>query len=452
METRGLIRRIAKADFADVVGVALRGDTIAAALVRKRVNAVRVVAIASQRLEGPAESRAAAAASFLREWCARIEADPSRVAIVLDRSTTLLSSMTLPAAAAGNVREVVGFELDRLLPVPSDSLHWACQGRPLGSVGERVAVTVVAAPKLAVEEAAAIVTEAGLPVSAVTTEPVALADYLGFVGVALAATATRAGGRDFFTLVADGRVVASHHLASSKTVMDSALRQVESMLPDRFGDAPRCLGARIGEAGLDPLAAVAGTDFFPIDAEVGEVEVIATGAALAQVGETLGDMNLLPAAMVQTATGFGLRELALSGGVAAMALVLVASIMAKDLSVRAALAAEVDRLEPLVEQTLRRQQKNDEALAQLQRLEQKSRSRVLGYMRAATDLVPATAYLTTFRFREDRIEVDGIANKASDLIAILEASPLFEGVDFTAPTTKYLADQERFSLRMRLQR
>ena len=50
-----------------------------------------------------------------------------------------------------------------------------------------------------------------------------------------------------------------------------------------------------------------------------------------------------------------------------------------------------------------------------------------------------------------KIEVDGISDKASDLIAILEASPYFTGVEFTAPTTKYLASQERFSLRMRLE-
>jgi len=61
VETRGLIRRIAKADFADVLGVALRGDTLSVALVRKRFNVVRVVGLASHPLAGPAEARLAAA-------------------------------------------------------------------------------------------------------------------------------------------------------------------------------------------------------------------------------------------------------------------------------------------------------------------------------------------------------------------------------------------------------
>ena len=48
------------------------------------------------------------------------------------------------------------------------------------------------------------------------------------------------------------------------------------------------------------------------------------------------------------------------------------------------------------------------------------------------------------------LEVDGIAEKASGLISLLEQSPYFTNVEFTAPTTKYLQDQERFSLRMGL--
>ena len=179
--------------------------------------------------------------------------------------------------------------------------------------------------------------------------------------------------------------------------------------------------------------------------------MVAIGAALGLIGESRQTVNLLPASMVQTATGFGLRELALSGMVAAMAILLLGSIAAKNLSSSSALSAEVDDLEPRVEQALRRQDKNAETLFMVEKLEAKSRSRSLTYLKAVTDLIPATSYLTTFRYREEKIEVDGISDKASELIAILEASPYFAGVEFTAPTTKYLTNQERFSLRMRLE-
>ena len=68
-----------------------------------------------------------------------------------------------------------------------------------------------------------------------------------------------------------------------------------------------------------------------------------------------------------------------------------------------------------------------------------------------TEAVPNSAYLTTFRYKGDRLEVDGIADNASVLISLLERSPFFKNVEFTAPTTKYLQSQERFSLRMELE-
>jgi general secretion pathway protein L len=184
---------------------------------------------------------------------------------------------------------------------------------------------------------------------------------------------------------------------------------------------------------------------------VGEIEIVAIGAALGVIGESAQPVNLLPPAMIQSATGFGLRDIALSGGVAAMALMLLVSIGAKNLSISGALASQIEDLEPKVEQTLRRQDKNAEMLLTVEKLETKSRSRTLTYLKAVTDLIPASSYLTTFRFREDKVELDGISDKASDLIAILESSPYFTGVEFTAPTTKYLSSQERFSLRMRLE-
>jgi Tfp pilus assembly protein PilN len=454
VETRGLIRRIAKADFADVLGVALRGDIVAVAHVRKRVNVVRVVELAQQRLEGPVESRISEAAAFLRGFASRSELEPSRVAVAVDRAATLISNVAIPASASGNAADAIRYDLDRLIPVPPDSLHWSTSTRPLGTVGERIAVTVFAAPKPAVEEAIDIVREAGLPISAVTVEPVALADYLGLVGVPLAAVSTTSGTREFLTLTADGLVIASHHVdrrARSLGFVQSALREMESTLPERSGEVPALLRGRALEDGEQSLAGLAPADLLPIGATVGEIEIVAIGAALGVIGESRQTVNLLPPALIQTAAGFGLRELALSGAVAVMALVLLGSIGAKNLAISGQLNSQIDTLEPQVEQTLRRQDKNSEMLAMVEKLEAKSRSRILTYLKAVTDLIPETSYLTTFRYREDKIELDGISDRASDLIAILEASPYFTGVEFTAPTTKYLSSQERFSLRMRLE-
>ena len=452
METRGLIRRIAKADFADVLGVALRGDVVAVAHVRKRFDAVRVLEVASHRLAGPAEARVTEAAAFLRSFTQGAELEPSRVAVVLDRAATSLASVALPSAAAANVQDAVRFELDRLFPFSPESLRWACTKRQMGTLGERIGVTVFAAPAAAVDEAAAIVREAGLPISTVTVEPAVLADYLALVGLPLAAVATRSGDREYLTLCAAGLAVSSRPLdRRPRPLAESVQREMEAALPERSGDVPALLRERVQEPGELALPAVAPAGLFPEEGRVGEPEVLAVGAALGLVGESAQPVNLLPAAMVQTAAGFGLRELALSGAVALSGLVLLATIGARNLAIHGALASQVEELEPRVEQALRREEKNAQLLATVEKLDSHSRSRVLQYLKAVTELVPQSSYLTTFRYREDKIEVEGISDKASELIAILESSPYFTGVEFTAPTTKYLSNQERFSLRMRLE-
>lgn len=451
METTTFFRRIVKADFADALGIALRGDVVSVAHVRKRLNAVRVVDLGSTRLVGPPEAHLAEAASFLRSWVAGNGVEATRTSIAVDRSVTFLGTLPIPASAAANAGSVAGYELDRLIPVPADSLYWSHLVRPVGTVGERVAVTVVAVPRVVVEHAATLAQEAGLLLSAVTAEPLALSDYVSFAGHPLTALLTRAGSRDYLTLTSRGMLASSHHLDTRARSRGEAIaREVENALPEHSGEAPLRACENPAEPGETALTDLVGADFFPVGSRPTESEIVAVGAALGQLGESKAPINLLPEAMVQASTGLGLRELALSGAVVVMALVLMATMAFKNLAIDAALAGEVDRLEPMVEQTLRRQDKNLETLEKVARLEKKSRSRVLSYLKEMTQLVPPTAYLTTFRFREDRLEVDGIADKASELIAILEASPYFASVEFTAPTTKYLANQERFSLRMRI--
>ena len=112
------------------------------------------------------------------------------------------------------------------------------------------------------------------------------------------------------------------------------------------------------------------------------------------------------------------------------------------------MAAEVERLLPKVSAVTQKEEANRALAAKLSTLEDARAVSVLAYLRDITIRLPNSAYLTTFRFKGDRIEIDGIADSAAGLISLLEQSPNFADVEFTAPTTKYLQDQQRFSLRM----
>ena len=80
-----------------------------------------------------------------------------------------------------------------------------------------------------------------------------------------------------------------------------------------------------------------------------------------------------------------------------------------------------------------------------------SRARPTEILRELTGLLPDTAYLSELTFRDRTIEITGLAPSASLLLPVIEASPLFADVEFSAPIVAQGAGLERFRIRMRLE-
>ncbi len=453
MESPGFLKGLAKADFADALGVVVRPESVIISHLAKRFRAVKVLGVEVAELDVPDELRNAEIASIVKGYVGRHGLEDPRISLVPCDGPSLLASMMLPASAADNASEIIGYELDRLFPVPPDSLVVGHSRRGMGSSGERICLSVVALPREPLLALAEELRCAGVAPGAATTESAALADYCAFgcADDALVAVFASGDSRERLTLVSEGLLVSSHHVSAAGEGREALVeREIEASLPERsshdfsiFVETPS--GGR--ERSLDEIAP---EGFVRPQGLKAYDCAVAMGAALGRLGEGRCAINLMPPELIQDGGGLGLREMALSGAVIVMALVLASTITAKNAVISSALADELDRLTPLVEEVVANEDANRVLLEKTLKLEAASRSDVLTYMREITRLVPTSAYLTTFRFREDRIEVDGIADSASGLIGILEASPYFERVDFTAPTTKYLQTQERFSLRMRL--
>ena len=79
------------------------------------------------------------------------------------------------------------------------------------------------------------------------------------------------------------------------------------------------------------------------------------------------------------------------------------------------------------------------------------RARPPEILRELTGMLPDTIYLTELTFRDRTVEITGLAPSASQLLPVIEASPLFSGVEFSAPIVAQGAGLERFRIRMRLE-
>ena len=80
------------------------------------------------------------------------------------------------------------------------------------------------------------------------------------------------------------------------------------------------------------------------------------------------------------------------------------------------------------------------------------RGEILQILDELSRIVPGSAYLSNLRYRNRAVELQGSAKSASNLVPILERSPLFEDVGFNAPSTRRRDDRESFSLKAELER
>jgi Tfp pilus assembly protein PilN len=127
------------------------------------------------------------------------------------------------------------------------------------------------------------------------------------------------------------------------------------------------------------------------------------------------------------------------------------SVIIRDEMTRHALAREVDELEPQVA-AVKKQEAEARALqGKLHTLTGDQSRRQIMFLKELTDKLPSDAYLATFRYRAGRVEIDGFANRASELIQVLENSSMFRNVQFTSPTTAGQQGQERFAIVMEIE-
>lgn len=76
---------------------------------------------------------------------------------------------------------------------------------------------------------------------------------------------------------------------------------------------------------------------------------------------------------------------------------------------------------------------------------------ILDILRELTQMIPNTAWVQEFSLKDNKIYLDGYAASASDLIPLLEDSPLFKNVVFLSTIVKEKDGKERFRIGFELE-
>jgi general secretion pathway protein L len=467
MDLSTFSQRIRRVDFLDGLGIYVAAEHVSLAHVRKRLLHVTLLESRTYPLAPitQPEERGRGLTEAVKAFVRETRVEPGAVHLCLARQELLLNRLVLPAAARENLAQVLEYEIERVIPLPRDEIFYDYQMRESGQ-GEtgRLAVLVVSVPRRVVRQYIEALEQAGIRPKSVVMAAAALGDYTAFCRGALAqpvALMIRDGSDSELAVFVDDQLVASHGLRGAVLPSTTELNaMVRRDLAEVFHvvDAPVDLLVGTSPNGTGTPAAPDGTlDLFALAS--GRLEAPATffehpepallsavGAALGAVRESVVDINLLPAEHRP-----GLQEglfvpLLLMVLLVVLALVYGGSIIVRDEMTRRDLARQVEEMEPQVAAIKQQEADVRKFQTQIGTLTENQDRRMVQFLKELTDKIPPDAYLTTLRYRNGRIEMDGFATKSSELIQILENSPMFRNAQFTSPITQGQGGQERFSI------
>ena len=466
--TSRLVQRTARLDFLHGLGIAIQQRSVAMAHLQKRLTTVsllhhRVVPLPPVE---EAEQRRAALAAAVSGFVAEHALDADRTFVTLPRSSALLSRLSLPEAAKNDLQQVLEFESDRLLPLSRDEIYYDTIVREAGG---KLDVLVVSVPRRVVAEVLAALEMANVGARSVAISPAAVLDFVRYTAqdddehvVAL----VEDGAGIEFDYVARGTLIASHLVRAEEVSSAPQINRLVSQESMAAGAAPeavkvyawRAPGGEVAASVLSPDLIASGAQL--LDRAAGALSVPddfattataalipAIGAALAAVREGTADVNLLPAEERRSMEeGAPLLTFLCAAVLLLVMSVWVVSAVVQDHRIAGQLHQELSDLEPTM-RTVHRNEEDAKAINEkLRILTQGDRRRIALILKELSEVVPKDAYLTTFRFRSGKVELEGFAKSASDLVPMLERSPYFKNAQFTSPVTKVQDNQERFSL------
>jgi general secretion pathway protein L len=185
------------------------------------------------------------------------------------------------------------------------------------------------------------------------------------------------------------------------------------------------------------------------------------GVPLKGLIKTQVDLNLLPVEMRKKVREIG-RPLSVALTFIALLLALTwgVGVYQRYSNELATINTEIKKRKPEVEAVEKLQKKKEELgkeIFELQKIKSEETSKI-EILKELTQLIPNTVWIWNFKYNGKEVEINGFADSASDLIPLLDKSPLFEEVQFSAPVTKERQmrpegekEKERFKIKAKME-
>lgn len=463
MDFAASFQQLAKVDYLDGLGVALGAREMSLVHMTKRFFQVTLRHARTVPLPESGQERLHALGEALQQFLGDTDANPDQVVVCLPRHAASVSRLMVPETARGSLDQVIGYEVERLLPFSKEEIYYDYLTYPVGGAEGRLGVALFCLPRREVEASLAVLTDIHLHPHMVTLSSSAQLSTLLSCVPSIDHPCVLIGPEDekFELSFIEKKQLVASHLFSSGQVQESEVltdllaqgiaRNLPGALPDETpvfawgtnGSLPYTVDA---EHDLSALA----TARFATTAEANfaPAALPALGAALQAVGEVTPGINVLPLERrAQREKRLSVLTLVLAGLVLILGIAWATGVIVQDRRALNALVQQINVLSPEVDQVLAHQSEADALEARIILLKTETDTRILSLFSHLSDTIPIDMYLTTFRYKNGGIELSGVATSkpASELVAILNALPCLKNVAPKAPFTT-TAQGETFTL------
>lgn len=379
------------------LGVQIAADHLYIAHLRASFRSIRLVRGASYELDPsqPLRQRLNAAGMLLADFRKEHGIGKTDIFVGVPSDIVMFREIEFPLAVRENLGATLRYEMEKYVPLPPDAIRFDHQVVAEKKGSGKMTLLLVVAKRADIDPYFDFCREIPGGVSGLGTAATACFNAL--------AHANGAGP------LGDGVADRIEQAADVKTLAEAAtkLGLPDASFVSAFGLALRSLADAPVRINLLPA------EWRRKPGRMGQYTLAALLACLLLAGLAWGGGHLMRQRMAEEARAAELQRLAEA-------------------------VVEVDRLEKEIE-ALEARLDSLTALAG-------DKAPVLDILRELTQTIPETAWVQDFSYNENGGRIIGFADSATELIPLLEASPLFRDVVFLSTISKDRDGKERFSI------
>ena len=442
--------------FQTSLGIDIQDHSVSLAYVKASFKGIRLAAYAVYPLEGeaPFEEHLDEIGGLIGDFLTKNRVSAGAVFSGMPRSKAIIRYLELPSAVKENLRESLGYEMEKYIPLPGDDIYFDYQIVSEDKESGKLKLLLVAARREAIDMHLDLAAHIGIGISGSEISSTAIANYFatleGTDGTGPLAIVSLRDDHLEIDGVKGGFLEYSRWVDLTEWASDPdgvIARELERGKEDLESDQDRL---SIAFCGFDePPEAVENFklddnfDIRPIDLSrrglPSSAMIPAYSLALKGIRKPQTDINLVPKERRRRPNRTGQYTLiALSGLLILLALAWGSgNIISQQLYSRR-LNGEIARLGVEVkniEQTRIQSEKIEIRIDYLNSL-YSGRIPLLEVLKELSLSVPKNAWVRRLIISDGKVEMIGAADAASELILSLEASPLFTEVAFLSSITR----------------